>query len=245
MSAPCVEPWIEERDVIAGRWIESIDTGLAAFAEQALKDPHRALSSLPLVSPQDHRRMVDEWNRTAAPFPNRCVHELFSETASRYPSVAAVRFGGRSLSYQEVEQSSDGVAARLAVAGVGRGDVVALSLGRSAEIVVAMLGILKAGAAYVPIEPSYPDERIRSIVDDAGARVMVTSARLEGRFIDMCEQVLTVDADAREPEARPRVEVRPDDLAYVIYTSGSTGPPKGVEIRHRGLVNHSTAIAEG
>ena len=223
--------------------IESIDTGLAAFAEQALEDPNRALSSLPLVSPQDHRRMVDEWNRTAAPFPNRCVHELFSETAARYPSVAAVRFGGRSLSYQEVEQSSDGVAARLAVAGVGRGDVVALSLGRSAEIVVAMLGILKAGAAYVPIEPSYPDERIQSIVDDAGARVMVTSARLEGRFIDMCEQVLTVDADAREPEARPRVEVRPDDLAYVIYTSGSTGPPKGVEISHRGLVNHSTAIA--
>ena len=181
------------------------------------------------------------WNDTGAEYPEACVHELFERQVERAPGAVAVVFGDRQLTYRELNDRANQVAHFLRRRGVGPETLVGVSLNRSPELVVALLGVWKAGAAYVPLDPAYPPERLAFMVGDAGLRLLLTEAACQGLFPDAAEAVC-LDTDwpaiAQEPTFNPAAGAVPANLAYVMYTSGSTGRPKGAMILHGGLVNY-------
>ncbi len=170
-----------------------------------------------------------------------CVPHLVAARASATPDAVAMAAGRQVLSYRELEAQANRLARHLRALGVERGDLVALCLDRSISYVVAALGILKAGAAYVPLDPAYPVERLAYILGDAGAPVVLTASELAARLPGGSWRVVTLDGDAmeiaRQPATPPAIAMTADDLAYVVYTSGSTGQPKGARITHDSLLN--------
>ena len=201
-------------------------------------DPARALSGLPLLVGSERERVLVDWNRTAAEYPRACIHELFSEQASRTPHAPAVVTGTEEVTYTELEARANRLGHHLRKLGVGPEVRVGVCLERSTELVVSLLGVLKAGGAYVPLDPAYPPQRLDFMLRDASVPLVVTESGLVDRLPDPGTRVVRVDADAdriaSEPATPPDAGVGPESLAYVIYTSGSTGTPKGVMVRHRG-----------
>jgi len=167
------------------------------------------------------------------PWPERGLHELVADQAQRTPDRVAVSGSGRTLTYRELVEAVDRVAAALAAAGAGPGRMVAVMIDRSIELPVALLGVLKSGAAFVPVDPAYPPQRQAFMLDDSGAEITLTVSRLAGRT--PATHVLTVD-DLPAAAAAPTATAIHDGAAYVMYTSGSTGRPKGVAVDHRCLV---------
>jgi amino acid adenylation domain-containing protein len=193
------------------------------------------------------RRMLVEWNSTEAPYPRGVgVHGLVEKQAQRFPERVAVAAGDVWVSYAELNARANGLANYLRSIGVGAGVAVGVCVDRSVEMVIGLLGILKAGGAYVPLDPAYPRERLRYLVEDSGAAVIVTLSSLVGHVPKLGGKVVCLDTGAgtidRCGDADPLVAVGEADLAYVIYTSGSTGEPKGVEVTHGGVVNYVTSI---
>ncbi|HEX3693491.1 MAG TPA: amino acid adenylation domain-containing protein [Solirubrobacteraceae bacterium] len=219
------------------RLIDHYRTLLAAAA----RDPEQRLSELPLLTPAERKQMLIEWNATARGYDRRALHEQFSDQAARRPDAIAVQDGHERISYGSLQRRSSQLARELRDLGVEPGGLVALCLDRSIDLLVAMLGVLQTGAAYVPIEPTYPPQRQELIVADAGASVLVTEERHLGLIDPRNTTVLCMDRDRPRLDAQPdlalELAVGPDSLAYVIYTSGSTGQPKGVEISHRSVAN--------
>ena len=170
-----------------------------------------------------------------------CVHGLFEAQVQRTPSVTAVECEGKSLPYRELNERANQLANVLLKCGVRKEDLIALYMERSLEMVVALFGILKAGAAYVPIDPAYPAERTSYVLEDAGVKVLLTQSTLLKSLPKTSAQILCLDPSwqllQQESTRNVPAEVAPQNLAYVIYTSGSTGKPKGVEIEHRSLIN--------
>ncbi|HET7233763.1 MAG TPA: amino acid adenylation domain-containing protein [Longimicrobium sp.] len=210
--------------------------------EAVAADPSRRISALPLLTADERRRVVTDWNATAAEYPaDACIHHLFAQAAARAPDAPAVAFAGGSLSYAELDARSNRLARHLRGLGVGPETRVGISLERGPEMMAAVLAVLKAGGAYVPVDPAYPAERIAWMLADAAAPVLLTTAELAERLPSTGARVVRVDADAAAIAAESADVVdggaRPDNLAYVIYTSGSTGRPKGVAMPHRPLVN--------
>ncbi|MEV5880301.1 amino acid adenylation domain-containing protein [Streptomyces sp. NPDC052101] len=164
----------------------------------------------------------------------RSLTELFENVVTRFPGRVAVTADDRELTYQELDDRAGAVARRLREAGAETGSPVALLVPRTSGLAVGLLGILKSGAAYVPIDPGYPEERIAWTLKDSGATHVVTTAELAQSLGDLGVDVVLLDESAAEPE--PPAGSAPGDLAYVIYTSGSTGVPKGVEVEHRNVV---------
>ena len=220
----------------AGRLLAQFKTLL----EGAAADPGRPLSDLPLLGAGERFQLLGEWNDTAAPYPAEgAVHEVFAEQARLRPGAPAADYPGETLTYRELEERSSRLARHLAGLGVRRGDLVGLCLERSAAAVVSLLGILKAGAAYLPLDPAYPRERLGLMLEDSGAVVVVTREGLASRLPGGVRPAL-LDAHRagieRQPPVAPPVECGGDDLAYVVYTSGSTGRPKGVAVPHRAVL---------
>jgi amino acid adenylation domain-containing protein len=202
--------------------------------EQFAERPEARLSELGLLS-EVERRQVDGWSNGGGGYDrDATVHGMIAARASGDPGAIAVVDGSRQLAYGELVDRAGAVAASLRERGVRRGDRVAVLLGRSAESPVAQLGVLMAGAPYVPLDPLHPPERIARILADAGARVALTDAELRRRLPPGVAALEVAEAVAGEPAEA--VEVDPEDLAYLIYTSGSTGEPKGVEVTHRNVV---------
>ncbi|HEV2670471.1 MAG TPA: amino acid adenylation domain-containing protein [Gemmatimonadales bacterium] len=204
------------------------------------------------VSPlteREHQSLVVDYNESAAPYPaHQTIIDLFVAQVARTPEAEAVRLADQSLTYRELNERANQVAAHLRSVGVRRDHLVAVYMEHSIEVVGAILGIFKAGAAYVPIDPASPKERIAFMLRDiAGGLfgttpVVVTQSRLVDRIPSGAARVVTLDADFAAirgyPVSSPPLPVSPRSLAYVIYTSGSTGTPKGVMIEHRSLVNY-------
>ncbi|MEA2665586.1 MAG: hypothetical protein QOI11_2530, partial [Candidatus Eremiobacteraeota bacterium] len=227
--------------------IERFAQHFAVLLDGIVADPERRISDLPLLTSQQQQQIV-AWNSTATAFPReRCLHELFAEQAARTPDAVAVACEGVSLTYAELDVRGNRLAHHLRALGVGPEVVVGLCMERSAELLVALLGILKTGGAYLPLDPAYPPERLAYMLADADVPVLVTHAALAERFPAGGATLVRLDAEAAAIASRPAPPgasgARPENLAYVIYTSGSTGRPKGVMIPHGALVNFLCSMA--
>ncbi|WP_413784875.1 amino acid adenylation domain-containing protein [Mycolicibacterium elephantis] len=201
-------------------------------------DPGRRVSSIDLLDEAERARL-DEWGNRAVlaaptkPSASDSIPALFEEQVARAPDAVAVTFAGRGMTYRELDEAANRLAHLLVTSGVGPGQCVALLLERSADAVVAMLAVLKTGAAYLPIDPALPDARIEFMLNDAAPAAAITSSGLADRSHDWPLPVVDVNDPAlNDQPSTPLAVPEPDDVAYVIYTSGTTGVPKGVAITH-------------
>jgi amino acid adenylation domain-containing protein len=213
---------------VTGHWL--------TLLENITARPDALLSELELLTAEEIHRQVVERNATEVPHQSdACVHELFEEQVRRDPDAVALSCEGEHLSYGELNRRANGVARRLRELGVVPDLVVGVHLERSLELVVGLLGVLKAGGAYLPLDPSCPIERLGFMISDAGVSVVVTQEQLRGRLSGQGVQEVVTEEN-RDGEDTLASGVRPENLAYVIYTSGSTGTPKGVMVEHRNVV---------
>jgi len=209
--------------------------------------PRTAVGKLPLLTEPERTQLLDEWNNTTVPFAeNTCVHQFFEAQTVRTPDAIAVVFCDQQWTYRELDAHADALAARLRSAGVGPGAFVAICLNRSLELMAALLAVLKAGGAYLPLDPSYPAERLTFMIEDAKPAVIIVSKQTAELFALPGPQLFRVDGPEEETNADPlhKIHVPPEsrDAAYVLYTSGSTGKPKGVVVTHRNVSNFFTAM---
>jgi amino acid adenylation domain-containing protein len=205
-----------------------------------LAAPDARLSTLQILTESEQRQLLVEWNETAAATPDLCVHALFEEQVRRSPDAVAVSAGGRDVSYDELNRRANRLAHHLREQLREKDALVAICVERGLDMMVGILAVLKAGAAYVPLDPSYPPERLAFMLQDSGANIRLAEQRTVSRLPTHGATTLLLDDEslaAGRPDSNPVSAVGPDDLCYVIYTSGSTGTPKGVASPHRATVN--------
>jgi len=206
------------------------------------RNPQERVGYFNFLSPEELNRILREWNNTATPGANENFCQLFESQVQQTPNAVAVQFGETSLTYEQLNKSANQLAHYLQAHGVGPDKLVGVFIERSLEMVVALLGILKAGAAYLPLETEYPSERLRFILNDSATQILITTKSLRDRIRQLGTDARIVCLDEEEIAGQsrdtPRFQVRPENLAYAIYTSGSTGKPKGTLITHRGLSNY-------
>jgi amino acid adenylation domain-containing protein len=215
---------------------------LSALLVSMAAAPEALLNSLALLTEQEQRQIIHEWNDTARPrSADLCLHELIDAQVERSPEDVAVIFEGRQMTYREADSKSNQLAHYLQSLGIGPERLVAILMDRSPEMVIALLATLKAGAAYVPLDPAYPKKRLDYILKDAGVSVILTEHRLLELASGHSTPVVCLDEEwslvAGHSDHKPASTITPENLAYVIYTSGSTGDPRGVQIPHRAIVN--------
>jgi amino acid adenylation domain-containing protein len=204
--------------------------------------PNRLIGKPASLSDADKHKLLVEWNDTRADYPeSSCVHELLEEQAQRTPEAIAVVCGDRQLNYRQLNTRANQLAHELRKQGAAPGQLVGICLERSLEMIVALLGSLKSGAAYVPLDPYYPVDRLSWMVQDSELKILITDQNLQEKFPEYWGRRVFLDShwtslSRHGAQTIPHL-AGPQDLAYVIYTSGSTGKPKGVQISHRSLVN--------
>ncbi|TDX61141.1 amino acid adenylation domain-containing protein [Methylosinus sp. sav-2] len=227
--------------LFAAATIERLARRYRALLDGILDNPQARIGDLPILEEAERGELIFDWNDTSAEFPrDLCVHELFEAQAQRRPDAVAAIFGDDTLTYGELNARANRLARHLVGLGVGPEAIVGLCVERSLEMVVGLLGVLKAGGAYLPLDPDYPSERLAYMIADASPRLVLTQQRLAER-LPVGTPLLRLDAD-REQFAHENAEAlsrraTPQNVAYVIYTSGSTGKPKGVAAPHGGVVN--------
>ncbi|HWL15344.1 MAG TPA: amino acid adenylation domain-containing protein [Opitutus sp.] len=219
--------------VYSAESIARVQAHLSELVDALAAEPTTACLDVDFI-PAAEYRLMETWNDTAAPYPtDATLHRLFAEQVVRYPGRVAVTAGGKSLTYAQLDAAARRLAGQLVQAGVGVGDRVAIWLPRDGDMIVALLATLMAGGCYVPLDPEYPEERLRYILEDSGARVVISHTQHRSPFAAIRE--ICLDAPAGEA-ALALPAVAPDSPAYIIYTSGSTGRPKGCLISHRNVV---------
>src|SRR6266545_417401 len=229
------------------RWAGHVETLLAAAVEQ----PGRRLGELPLLSAAERHQVSLAWNDTAgAPPHGRCLHELFEEQVDRTPDAPALLSDSAELTYRQLDRRANRVAHELRRLGAGPDTPVGICMERSADLIAGLLGILKAGAAYLPLDPGYPADRLSFMLEDSGVRVLLADAASLARLPAGPERtVCRIGAEeiARQSAERPSRAALPESLAYLMYTSGSTGRPKGVQVAHRSAAwyAHTAALNYG
>ncbi|HET7228997.1 MAG TPA: amino acid adenylation domain-containing protein, partial [Longimicrobium sp.] len=212
---------------------------LAALLDAAVHAPQERMSRLLAALPDPARdRVLLEWNRTARPAPRGPVHRMVAERAAERPGAPALVHAGRVTSYGEMDAAANRLAHELRARGVGPEVAVGVAADRTPETIISLLAVLKAGGACVPLDPAYPAERLRSMVDDSGVRLVV-APRADTLSVPPGIDVLALDAAGASigarPATEPEVDAEAEALAFVIYTSGSTGRPKGVLVPHAGI----------
>jgi amino acid adenylation domain-containing protein len=230
------------RELFEEETIERLMNQYANVLRGIVEESERAICEVSLLSEAEREQIVVRWNETGMPYRSEhCIHELFAEQAELTPERMALIGEGRGVSYGELNRRANQLGSYLQGLGVGPEVVVGLCLERSVDAVVALLGVLKAGGAYLPLDPVYPLERVSYMLEEAGVGVVLTARGLEERLPAFGGQIVCLDMEwariSEESESDPESEVVSENLAYVIYTSGSTGRPKGVMVRHRGLCN--------
>jgi amino acid adenylation domain-containing protein len=221
---------------------------LGTLLEKFAANPQARLGWFSMLTPTEQDQLLVEWNDTKADDRGQlCIHQLFESQVERSPEDLAVMSEDEQLTYDELNRRANQVAHYLKAGGIQSEELVGVSMARSPEMMVAILGVLKAGAAYVPLDPTYPKERLATMLEDANPSVLLTQQRLLKNLPPSKAQVICMDSDwqqiAHASTKNPQTEVTPKNLAYVIYTSGSTGKPKGVMIEHRSLVNFTAGAS--
>jgi amino acid adenylation domain-containing protein/non-ribosomal peptide synthase protein (TIGR01720 family) len=230
-------------------YIERLVRHFATLVDSAASDSEALAGELELLGPDDQRQLLLEFNQTAADYPrDRCIHQLFEQQAARTPNRTAVVYRSRRLTYAELNAQANQLARHLRRRGVGAGARVGLCVDRSVEMIVGILAILKAGAAYVPLNTESPRARLAAQLEEIAAPVALTQSSLLENLPEFSGEALCLDRDRKQwvEEAETDLECvnGPEDPVYVIYTSGSTGVPKGVVVRHGGLVNYTHYICQ-
>ncbi|HEY0737424.1 MAG TPA: amino acid adenylation domain-containing protein [Herpetosiphonaceae bacterium] len=242
--------FVYRADLFEAATVERMARHFCALLEAGVAQPETPIELLPLLSQPEQRQILEDWNATQVVYPQaHCLHQLVEEQAERTPDAVAVSFEARSrepvqLTYRQLNQRANQLAHFLIARGVGQEMLVGIAAERSLELVIGLLGVLKAGAAYVPLDPTYPPDRLAYMLQDSNVAVLLTQERLLGERIGLPASGATVvclDRDwtriAEHAATSPTVDRSPDHLAYMIYTSGSTGKPKGALNTHRGIVN--------
>lgn len=234
-------------DLFAPATIERMLGHFHRLLEELVANPDQPIGALPLLTPAEQQMLLVEWNATHTPYPaDQCVHDLISDQAAHTPEAVAVVYQDQRLTYRELNRRANQLAHHLRGLGVGPDRLVGVYLDRSLDLLVAVLGIWKAGGAYLPLDPTFPRERLAMMLNDAAAPVLLTQADIQADAPAHTGQVVCIDTDwstiARQPATFPAHAAQPGHLAYVIYTSGSTGRPKGVMIEHRSVLNLATGL---
>ena len=226
---------------ILGHW-ETLLTGVAT-------DPHRTLANLRILTSVEQQQLTETWNQTNVSYPaGACLPELFTNQVEKTPEAIAVVFDDQHLTYRELNRRANQLAHYLQELGVGPEKCVAICMERSPETLLALLGVLKAGGVYLPLDPGHPPKRLAFMLADANTAVLITQQHLTNQLPITNNQlhIIRLDADwpevAQSSQANPHPNLTPANLAYNIYTSGSTGTPKGVMIQHGAVVNLVTAL---
>jgi amino acid adenylation domain-containing protein len=220
-----------------------------SILRHVVAEPDVAVSGVEMLSPEERQQLLFGFNEAQAAYPpHACLHELFEEQAAKTPDATALVFEGESLSYDELNKRANRLARHLRTLGAGPEQLVALLMERSVEMIVSLLGVLKAGAAYLPLDPAYPGQRLQLMLDDSGARILLTQEALAGQLPEHGVVAVLLDSQREEIEAQSGENLEPlatpDNLAYVIYTSGSTGTPKGVMVSHASLAHYTRTAAD-
>lgn len=226
--------------------INSLHTQFLSLLWHALDNPEKNINKIEMLPESEKNKILYEFNSTKADYPkDKTIHQLFEEQVERTPDSVALVFEGKTMTYRELNQKANKLAYALRDKGVQPDDIIALMMERSFDVVVGMLGILKAGCAFLPIDPSYPDERIKFMLEDSNIRIVLTQAPLTNK-VDKEFDTLEIDnlKENYEYVQNPKHINKPTDLAYVIYTSGSTGKPKGAMIEHRNIVNFTYGVKD-
>ncbi len=201
--------------------------------ENILADPNTRLAELNVLPSAERQQLLVDWNYTGLEIPHGCLHSLFEEQVQRKPGAVAVVHGNQKITYAELNARADAIASRLRELGAGPEKLVGICLERNLELVSGILGILKSGAAYVPLDPTYPKDRVDFMLSDSKAAMVLTQRGFAERF----SQTAVCIEDIAQVSRVITPAIQPNGLAYIIYTSGSTGRPKGVAIEHRSAVN--------
>ena len=243
-------------DLFERATIERMARHFIALLRGIAAHPERSIEELPLLSKDERARILVQWNRTAAGYAkDRCMHELFELQTKRAPGACAVECAGASITYDELNRRANQLARYLRKLGIGPGKPVGICLERSVDMVIGLLAILKAGGAYLPLDPAYPPERLRFmlsdarasllisrgiLVEDGGWRIEIANRYLQSSILDPRPKVVCLHRDAsmiaQQSAKNLNARIDSENLAYVIYTSGSSGMPKGVAIEHRNAV---------
>lgn len=234
--------WEYNTDLFRAGTIERLSSHYQNLLVSIVSDPQRRISELGMLSEQEEHKLLSELNQTARNFqPAHSIKELFADQVARTPDAPAVADDVQKWNYQELDRRSNQLANHLQSLGVCPESRVAILLDRSCEFVLAALAAIKAGAAYVPLDPQHPAERILFILRDVGATAVVSSEHLAREITSTGAQVVLLDRQqpqySVEATSPLSLNITPDNLAYIIYTSGSTGHPKGVAVTHGGLLN--------
>nr|QEO74871.1 condensation domain-containing protein [uncultured bacterium] len=244
------ELWVQidhDNERIEAGFVTRLLSHLETLLQGIAAAPHSRLSELPLLTEPELQQLLYEWNDTAAPFPrDLCVHQLFEAQVERTPESSALVFENEQLSYRELNRRANQLAHYLREKGAEPEVLIGLLFERSWEMVVALLAVLKSGAAYLPLDPAYPPERLDFMMEDAGVKLLLTQRQFAADLLahkveEMCLDEIWPALGAYDKQ-NPECQTSPDNLAYVIYTSGSTGKPKGAMIPHRAVVAHNFAI---
>jgi amino acid adenylation domain-containing protein len=220
---------------------------------QVARNPQQTVARIPIL-PKRERALLREWNRMERDYPRAArIQDLIEAQVERSPDAIAATFEASSITYRDLNTRANQLAHRLRRMGIGRGALVGVLIERSIEMLVGVLGILKTGATYVPLDPAYPTDRLSFMVDDARISGLVTEEKLAQRLSFQSAAVVKIDADRRAIDSEPAqnlgastdgMEATSESVAYVIYTSGSTGRPKGVQVPHRAVVNFLCSVAK-
>lgn len=250
---------LEEADELTGIFEYSTDLFDATTIERArghfqtllegiVANPQESISTLPLLKEDEKEQLLVQWNDTQTDYPqDKCIHQMFEAQVERSPDSIAVVFEDRQLTYQELNEQANQQAHYLQDLGVKPGVYVGIAIERSLEMIVSLLGVLKTGGCYIPLDPAYPQERLEYTIENSKLSVLITQQKFSEQFAGNKIRVLNIDTNWDEilSQAKSNLSqnVSADDLAYAIYTSGSTGKPKGVQINHRGAVNFLSSMA--
>jgi amino acid adenylation domain-containing protein len=227
-----------DRDLFDASTMRRMAAHFGRLLEGIAANPDARISELPLLTSAERGQLLVEWNNTHRDYPTNVLHELIEAQTDRTPDAIAVVFEGESFTYQQVNRSANQLAHRLRKLGVGRDSIVGIFAERSLEMIIGLLATLRAGAAYLPLDPKYPFERLAFMLGDAQPEIVLVQSRLRSLLPRDVTKVVSLEDDfSAESDENPINTANAEDLAYVIYTSGSTGRPKGVMCTHHCICN--------
>lgn len=238
-----------QTDLFQRETVERLLSSFKTLLQRIIVEPNAAIGRLEILPEEERRRILVDWNQTKAVYPRDVLlHQPFEDQAVRTPDAVAVEFEDQTLTYAQLNARANQMAHYLIGTGIQPGTMVGICMERSLEMVIAIYGTLKAGAAYVPIEPTYPANRIAWMVEDSQVPLLLVQEAGLDTLPETGARVVAVDAEwatiARQPDTNPNIAISPDSQAYMIYTSGSTGLPKGAMVSHRAIVNQLYWVLE-